>query len=142
METQENLLKRWRIKKGTYTDLDYLIFKWLLTLRGRNVVVAASILKTKAKKLAENINIKGFQPPDGWLDRWENRYNVSFRKVSGEDNSSTAEMTNLNTKLMKFTMQMDLACFFVCHLTSKQILLDRRYDEPLSIYSRLVGMTI
>ena len=49
--------------------------------------------KTKAKKLAENINIKGSQAPDGWLDFWKNRCNVSFKTASGEGNSLTAEMT-------------------------------------------------
>ena len=29
--------------------------------------------------------------------------------------------------------------WLVCNLTSKKILLDRRYDEPLSIYSRLAA---
>ena len=62
-----------------------------LTVRSRNAVVSASILKTKAKELAEKINIKGFQASDGWLDRWKNK--VSFKTVPGEGNSCTAEMT-------------------------------------------------
>ena len=93
MKTQGNKSKRRRLKQGTFANLDDLIFKWLLTVRSRNVVVSASILKTKAKELAEKINIKGFQASDGWLDRWKNRYNVSFKTVSGEGNSCTAEMT-------------------------------------------------
>ena len=93
MKTQGNKSKRRRLKQGTFANLDDLIFKWLLTVRSRNVVVSASILKTKAKELAEKINIKGFQASDGWLDRWKNRYNVSFKTVYGEGNSCTAEMT-------------------------------------------------
>ena len=73
--------------------MDGLIFKWLLTVKSRNVAVSASTLKTKAKELAEKINIKGFQASDGWLDRWNNRYNVSFKTVFGEGNSCMAEMT-------------------------------------------------
>ena len=93
MKTQGNKSKRRRLKQGTFANLDGLIFKWLLTVRSRNVVVSASILKTKAKELAEKINIKGFQASDGWIDRWKNRSNVFFKTVSGEGNSCTAEMT-------------------------------------------------
>ena len=93
MKTQGNKTKRMRLKEGTFAKLDELIFKWLLTVRSRNVVVSASILKTKAKELAGKIDIEGFQASDGWLDRWKNRYNVSFKTVSGEGNSCTAEMT-------------------------------------------------
>ena len=52
MKTQGNKTKRMRLKEGTFAKLDKLIFKWLLTVRSRNVVVSASILKTKAKELA------------------------------------------------------------------------------------------
>ena len=58
-----------------------------------NVVVSASILKTKAKKLAGKISIKGFQASDGWLHHWKSRYNVSFKTISGEGNSCTTKMT-------------------------------------------------
>ncbi|XP_065639650.1 tigger transposable element-derived protein 4-like [Hydra vulgaris] len=50
-----------RINQGTFSNLDNLVFKWLLNLRSRNVTVSATILKTKARKLAEKININGFQ---------------------------------------------------------------------------------
>ena len=78
MKTQVNKSKRKRLKQETFANLGDLIFKWLLTVRSRNVVASASILKTKAKELAEKINIKGFQASDGWLDCWKIRYNVSF----------------------------------------------------------------
>ena len=93
MKTQGNKWKRRRLKQGLFANLNDLNFKWLLTVTSRNVVVSASIPKIKAKELTEKINIKRFQASDGWLDRWKNRYNVSFKTVSGEGNSCTAEMT-------------------------------------------------
>ena len=56
-------------------------------------MVSASIMKTKAKELAGKIDIERFQASDGWFYRWNNRYNVSFKMVSGEGHSCTAEMT-------------------------------------------------
>ena len=93
MKTQGNKSKRRRLKQGAFANLDDLTFKWLLTVRSKNVVVSASILKIKAKELVEKVNIKGFRASDGWLDRWKNRNNVSFKTVSREGNSCTAEMT-------------------------------------------------
>ena len=84
MRTQGSKSKRRRLKQGTFANLDDLIFKWLLYVRSRNIVVSASILKTKAKEHAEKINFKGFQMSDGLLDHWKNRYNVSFKMLSGE----------------------------------------------------------
>ncbi|XP_047144622.1 tigger transposable element-derived protein 4-like [Hydra vulgaris] len=63
-----------------------------LNLRSRNVAVSAINLKTKARELAEKVNINEFKASNGWFDRWKNRY-VSFKTVCGEGNSCTAEMT-------------------------------------------------
>ena len=107
MKMQGNKSKHTRLKQRTFPNLNDHIFKWLLTVRSSNVVVSASILKTKAKELAEII--KGFQV-SVWLDRWKNRYNVSFKTVSGEGNSCMAEITapwketNLPTTLSKYKL--------------------------------------
>ena len=111
MKTQGNKSKRKRLKQGTFANLDDLIFKLLLTVRSRKVVVPASIQKkTKAKEHAEKINFKRFQASDGWLDRWKNRHNVSFKTVSGEGNSCTVKLaapwkeTTLPTILSKYKL--------------------------------------
>ncbi|XP_065658055.1 tigger transposable element-derived protein 4-like [Hydra vulgaris] len=72
-----------RIKEGTFSNLDNLVFKWLLNARSRDVAVSA-ILKIKSRELAEKININGFQASDSWFDCWKNRYNVSFKMVPQE----------------------------------------------------------
>ncbi|XP_065673883.1 tigger transposable element-derived protein 4-like [Hydra vulgaris] len=73
-----------RIKEGTFSNLDNLVFKWLLNARSRNVAVSATIFKTISRDLAEKININGFQASNSWFDYWENRYNVFFKMVPQE----------------------------------------------------------
>ena len=80
MKAQESKSKRRRLKEGAFAHLDDLIFKLVLTVRSRSVA-STSILKTKAKELAEKINIKGFQTSDGWLDRWRNSCNDFLRRI-------------------------------------------------------------
>ena len=56
------------------------------------------------------MSIENFHASDGWLDRWKKRYNVSFKKVSGEGNACTDEMTatwaetTLPTMLSKYEL--------------------------------------
>ena len=67
-------------------------------------------IKTKAIDFAEKISIENFHASDGWLDRWKKRYNVSFKKISGEVNARTDEMTapwaeiTLPTMLSKYEL--------------------------------------
>ena len=61
MKTQASKSKRRRFKQGTFANLDDLIFKWLLTVRSRNVVVSASILKQKPKNLRKISISKDFK---------------------------------------------------------------------------------
>ena len=63
--------KRQRLRAGSYEKLDQAIFKWLLTVRSRDVAVSALILKTKAIDFAEKMSIENFHASDGWLDRWK-----------------------------------------------------------------------
>ena len=102
--------KRQRLRAGSYEKLDQAIFKWLLTVRSRDVAVSALILKTKALDFAEKMSIDNFHASDGWLDRWKKLYNVSFKKISGEGNACTDEMTaswaetTLPTMLSKYEL--------------------------------------
>ena len=74
------------------------------------MAVSALILKTKAIDFAEKMSIENFHASDGWLDRWKKRYNVSFKKISGEGNACTDEMTapwaetTLPTMLSKYEL--------------------------------------
>lgn len=152
METQGNISKSWRLRKGTYTNLDDLIFKWLLIVWGSNRVNYEN--SQKVKKLAVNINIKGFWAPDGWLVCQKNRCNVVFktgfwrRQLKHSWNDRTMKEHNYPYDFVQVQIyesdDVDRFGLFwlVCNLTSKKILLGRRYDEPLSIYSRLAAMTI
>ena len=60
-------------------------------------------MKTKAIEFAEKMNVENFKTSDGWVDRW----NVSFKTVSGESNACTDgmvapwEQTTLPTILFK-----------------------------------------
>ena len=43
---------------------------------------------------ANDLNVGNFQASDGWLRRWKERNNITFKTVSGVSNSVTPDMVN------------------------------------------------
>ncbi|XP_071439685.1 tigger transposable element-derived protein 4-like [Hetaerina americana] len=52
--------------------------------RGQNLPVSGDLIKEKAMKLAELMNIPDFMARDGWLDNFKKRYRITFKTVQGE----------------------------------------------------------
>ena len=52
------------------------------------------MIQEKAVIFAKELNTENFQASDGWLRRWKERNNISFKTVSGESKSVTPEMVN------------------------------------------------
>ena len=96
--------------QSTFATLDQAMFKWLLVVRSKDVAVSALVFKTEAIEFAKKMNVESFKASDGWLDRWKQRFNVSFKTVSGESNACTDEMvapweqTTLPTILSKYNL--------------------------------------
>jgi len=59
-----------------------------------NVPISGPIMKIKAKELALKLGHSEFQCSAGWLERFEQRHNVVFRKVAGEEASVSKEMVS------------------------------------------------
>ena len=114
--------KRQRLQEGAYADIDKVIFKWLLTVRSRNVPVLTDALKEKALYFARELNVENFSASDRWVNRWKTRFHISMKKVSDAGNACNSDMTapwtetTLPTILSSYqleqnTMQMSLGCF-------------------------------
>ena len=63
-------------------------------MRGQNVPLSASMIQEKAVIFAKQVNTKNFQASDGWLRRWKEWNNISFKTVWGKSKSVTPEMVN------------------------------------------------
>ena len=87
-------VKRQKLKSGNHELVDQTIFNWFLNMRSQNVPLSASMIREKAVIFAKELNTENFQASDGWLRRWKERNNISFKIVSGESKSVTPEMIN------------------------------------------------
>ena len=87
-------VKRQKLKTGNHELVDSAIFKWFLNMRSDNVPLSASVIQEKAVMFAKDLNVENYQASDGWLRRWKERNNITFKTVSGESNSATPDMVN------------------------------------------------
>ena len=56
--------------------------------------LSGATIHEKASQYAKELSIENFKASDGWLRRWKERNNVTFKTISGESNSVTPEMVN------------------------------------------------
>ena len=76
-------LKKLRIRVARFPSLKEALYKWFQSLRSRNVPVSQDILKTKA---IEFYNRANFEASNGWLEKFQKRYNISSKCITGEVN--------------------------------------------------------
>ena len=88
-------VKRQKLKSDNHELVDQAIFNWFLNMRSQNVPLLASMIQEEAVIYAKELNTENFQASDGWLQRWKERKNISFKTVSGESKSVTPEMVNV-----------------------------------------------
>ena len=75
-----------------------------------DAVINTLILKEKLSIFAKAFVITDFVPSDGWIMRWKRRFNISFKKISGERASCTPEMVSpwKETSLLTLLSSYDL----------------------------------
>ena len=84
---------RKNLKKSDNKDLDKAVFTWFKDAPSNNIPVNGIIIKKKAMSLGKSLELTDFLASDGWLDKWKQRHNVTFKAVSEEENAVTPEMT-------------------------------------------------
>ena len=65
--------KRKKVREINYPDIDNVVFKWLLSQRGKIIPIDGTFIKEKAMKYAKELGATDFKASDGWLGRWKKR---------------------------------------------------------------------
>ena len=114
--------KRRVMRTGQFDDLESAMLKWFTSVRDCNIPLSGPLLLEKAKSFAQQLRITEFKQSTGWLDRFKERHDITFKSMCGEAMSvdtASADMTGLvaclpysrHTVRMTFTMQTRQACF-------------------------------
>ena len=116
-----------RLRQGTFVNLDQAMFKWLLVVRSRDVVVSALI------EFAEKMNVEDFKVSDGWLDRWKKndlmchlkRFQVKVMHVQTKwshlGKKLRYQLSCPNMTSTRSTTSTNLACFIALNQISPYI---------------------
>ncbi|XP_054717478.1 tigger transposable element-derived protein 4-like [Uloborus diversus] len=76
--------KRKKLRKSNFQDIEDALLKWFRFARTNNVPISGLILKEKALEIAKEFEEENFSASNGWIERFKDRYNLSFKKVCGE----------------------------------------------------------
>ncbi|XP_066260445.1 tigger transposable element-derived protein 3-like [Euwallacea similis] len=70
--------------KNVTQKIDKECLDWFSRIRSQNVPISGPLIKAKPKEIACKLKYEQFSAPNGWLDKWRKRHNISFKSISGE----------------------------------------------------------
>ena len=77
-----------------HEQLEEALWLWFLNISAQKVAITDEMLKIKAQKFGESLNINGFSYSNGWLHGFKKRHEISLRSIHGEGDSVTPEVVD------------------------------------------------
>lgn len=74
--------------------IDKMCYEWFVKARTKNIPLSGPLIRSKAKEIADQLNYPDFNASSGWLERFKQRHNISFKSVSGEGASVNVDDVN------------------------------------------------
>ena len=59
-----------------------------------NLLISGTILREKAISFAQELQVEKFHASNGWFERWNAKFNVSFKATAGEEHSMRRRNSN------------------------------------------------
>ena len=78
-------LQQKRIRSAFCDDIDKTVFAWFQEIHAKNVLVTGSVIRKKALNLANKDGYDNFQANVGWLNRLQDRHEISLKAVCRGD---------------------------------------------------------
>ncbi|CAF1033727.1 unnamed protein product [Brachionus calyciflorus] len=92
-EADTRSTKKCRIQNGMFEIIDNAVYEWYKNARSHKLFLSQAILKQKAKEFFQLFEAKGhkfkkvFEASNGWLNRFQERFNLCSKKTCGESGS-------------------------------------------------------
>lgn len=94
---REDLLSKWNSNENVSQkrsffklegyNIDKVTYDWFVQARAKNIPLSGTLIRSKAKEVAEQLRYQNFNASSGWLERFKKRHNITFRTISGESAS-------------------------------------------------------
>ncbi|CAE1257190.1 unnamed protein product [Acanthosepion pharaonis] len=78
---------RKRKRQSVHKDVNEALTQWFTQACAHGATVTDHVIRQKASQLAVNLEVD-FESSNGWLMRWKQANNVSFKKFHGESTSA------------------------------------------------------
>lgn len=78
-------------REKTYEDVDIRLSRWIEELEAKGGFYTEKLLKEQALIIGQELNLSTFKASSGWLEKFKNRKNISFRSISGEAGNAKIE---------------------------------------------------
>ncbi|XP_060867267.1 tigger transposable element-derived protein 6-like [Metopolophium dirhodum] len=83
-----------RLRKPMLEDVEKELLKWFKKARDSNIPLSGALVREKAKEICTSNGVEHMACSDGWLWRFQKRYNISCHVLSGEANKVADEDVN------------------------------------------------
>ncbi|KAL4153502.1 hypothetical protein QTP88_001335 [Uroleucon formosanum] len=89
---QTTSLKAKRLRTAQHKGLEEAVLVWFKQQRLLSVPISGPILQTKIDQLAEKMKIENFKCSASWIQRFRQRHNIGFGKISGESSAVNTDI--------------------------------------------------
>lgn len=113
-------LNQKRKRTGKESEVEDALLQWFAEKRACNVPISGLLLNQKAEDLARQLNITDFKATNGWLCRWKERNQISFKKIHGEasDADEAAASSWKSNVLPALLQDYSSSCIYNCDETA------------------------
>ncbi|OMJ66138.1 hypothetical protein SteCoe_37129 [Stentor coeruleus] len=91
------LINNLQTSLNTKYDINFLVLEFYKECMNRNITISGSLLQQQARFFAKCVGIEDFKGSNGWLDRFQSRYNIYFKPQNFPMLSSEAELIKNKT---------------------------------------------
>ena len=97
-----NLERKKAFSRRKTADLDKITYEWFTKVQQENIRISGRILKEKALEVATQLEIPSFKASNGWLEKFCQRWKITFKPISGEAGQvEIKDVTQWKEKLKK-----------------------------------------
>lgn len=98
--SNEISVTRKRLREPHFEDIEDCTIKWFKQARDNNIPISGPTLLTKAEEFSKILKVEDFKASSGWLHRFKERHELSFKKICGESASvSDSDVVHWQSKL-------------------------------------------
>lgn len=83
-----------RLRKPMLEDVEKELLKWFKKARDSNIPLSGALVREKAREICISNGVEHMACSDGWLWRFQKRFNISCHVLSGEANKVADEDVN------------------------------------------------